>query len=294
MLVMDIIHEVYLVTNRVNKKCYIGQVKQRISGRLYGVDQRWNKHCLNAKKNKNQCVILENAIRKYGDDNFSVIVLCMCFSDEVDILEQTFIKSFNCRFPNGYNIESGGCEGKELGDITKTKISEGHRFSGVLDEYKIRIKSSMKELGITSIPQNIWYKRPDKRGMEGFIVNMKEAGRKQFSAKSLTLTEKLDKAIKYLKLSMKGGDEFEEEKSRIKNQEMTMSATRRKDTTNPIINKALADNKLEHLPMYVYFNKTYNYFIYARPSIKSYKSFKDSDPSRSLYLAIKHLNSLSR
>ena len=59
-------NEVYLITNRVNGKRYVG-----ITSR--GYQERFKEHihdALNGSK-----TILHNAIRKYGQDNFDIILL---------------------------------------------------------------------------------------------------------------------------------------------------------------------------------------------------------------------------
>ena len=65
--------EIYKITNNINNKCYIGQVLCYYSNnKKSGTKYRWKKHIYNAINNKNSCRVLENAIRKYGKDNFKI------------------------------------------------------------------------------------------------------------------------------------------------------------------------------------------------------------------------------
>jgi group I intron endonuclease len=91
---------VYLLLNKVNGKCYIGQHNG------YNISERWNEHIRNVKDNAH----LTNAILKYGAKSFSRQVLCYAScQQELDLLERFFIaiyKSTDKRF--GYNRQSGG------------------------------------------------------------------------------------------------------------------------------------------------------------------------------------------
>lgn len=93
---------IYMVVNMVNHKKYIGQSKN--------IKKRFQSHHLVDYKNENNCnynTKFYQAIRKYGIDNFEVIVLQLCKEEELDDLEIKFIKEFDT-FKNGYNSTEGG------------------------------------------------------------------------------------------------------------------------------------------------------------------------------------------
>jgi hypothetical protein len=71
------------------------------------------------------CVHLNNAIKKYGKDNFEYKILTVCGTQETaDYWENYFIERYSSRDPIiGYNIKEGGSNGK-LSPETKKKISE--------------------------------------------------------------------------------------------------------------------------------------------------------------------------
>jgi hypothetical protein len=56
--------KIYMITNIVNNKKYIGQT-------ISSIEHRWDQHTSNARRYTNKCRYLENAIRKYGEHNFT-------------------------------------------------------------------------------------------------------------------------------------------------------------------------------------------------------------------------------
>lgn len=93
---------IYLVTNLVNKKCYIGQAKN--------IYVRFNSHHIYDYNNQNNCCYntkFYQALRKYGLENFEVSILELCSEEELDEKEIMYIKQFDS-FKNGYNSTEGG------------------------------------------------------------------------------------------------------------------------------------------------------------------------------------------
>lgn len=95
-------YTVYLLTNVINGKQYVGQTCQE--WRL-----RWNQHC----SGKPYCRVLHRAIIKYGKNAFRHEVLATALSkNESDRLERGFIETLNTRSPYGYNLRDGGAWGR--------------------------------------------------------------------------------------------------------------------------------------------------------------------------------------
>jgi hypothetical protein len=67
---------------------------------------RWKSHVREAisKSGKDHCLLLNQAIRKYGSSAFDVIKLCDCKIEEMNTLETQYIKEYNSVVPNGYNM----------------------------------------------------------------------------------------------------------------------------------------------------------------------------------------------
>lgn len=92
---------IYLITNKINGKQYIGQTVQPIK-------RRWAGHVSSSYSLRDNN-LFHNAIRKYGEKAFEITVL-----EEVeDFLllnekEQYYISLYNTIYPNGYNTTIGG------------------------------------------------------------------------------------------------------------------------------------------------------------------------------------------
>jgi GIY-YIG catalytic domain len=107
---------VYLVTNLVNGKKYVGCTKGP-------VECRWEQHLKDSKSGKPMAI--HNAIRKYGAFNFSLEVLEVVEGAHDDLMaaEVRQIAARGCIAPNGYNLTPGG----EGVDFTVPLFRERHR-----------------------------------------------------------------------------------------------------------------------------------------------------------------------
>jgi group I intron endonuclease len=93
---------VYLITNTINGKRYVGQTRQTLA-------KRWIAHC-----SKNRCRYLYNAIQKYGRQSFSIESIVEVPTLELaNEFEIEYIERYKTQYPNGYNICSGGESGRE-------------------------------------------------------------------------------------------------------------------------------------------------------------------------------------
>jgi group I intron endonuclease len=102
---------IYIATNIINGKQYVGQTIRDLKERIYG------------HKNKSTCPIIHSAIKKYGFENFKWISFS-CPEEEMDWQEIFLIKELNTLAPNGYNLDSGGHKNKHHHESTKEKIRE--------------------------------------------------------------------------------------------------------------------------------------------------------------------------
>lgn len=105
---------IYKMTNLKNDKEYVGQTvthrKNHNKYRPFGYNGRFNDHiseAINNTKDK-QCTYLNNAIRKYGRDNFEVELITTCSLKDADETEKEYISKYGTLYPNGYNLTIGG------------------------------------------------------------------------------------------------------------------------------------------------------------------------------------------
>jgi group I intron endonuclease len=103
---------IYIVTNQINGKQYIGKTVGSLSRR----------------RSQHGCrgYVFYNALKKYGKSAFTWKILCECPLDEIDAKEIFFIKKYNTCITNGgrgYNIQLGG-NGAPYGDANPTKRPE--------------------------------------------------------------------------------------------------------------------------------------------------------------------------
>lgn len=126
----------YLLTNMINGKIYVGQTWSTTEIRMGDDGSRY----------KNS-IKLFNAIKKYGVDNFAYNFLAFAHSQEVaDELENQFIELYHSRDPKiGYNLKGGGSVGKHS-EETKQKISKTLTGKIVSEATKKRLSKALKGL----------------------------------------------------------------------------------------------------------------------------------------------------
>lgn len=114
---------IYRARNKLNNKVYIGQTTQGLLVRKQG-------HEYSAKRyNTKGSTYFENALRKYGFENFEWSILCECYNNqtELNICENIFISYYNSmQHSKGYNLREGGSTGK-LSSTTIQKMRESLR-----------------------------------------------------------------------------------------------------------------------------------------------------------------------
>lgn len=137
---------VYLITNRINGKHYVGITKHTI-------ESRFRDHICNSKNPKLDRN-LYRAMRKYGTDNFEVSLLEECHDDAIYEAEQKWIAIYNSNnFEHGYNMTAGGegCVDREYSPDTLQKMSDSlklQRASMTFEERKaLTIPANNAKLG---------------------------------------------------------------------------------------------------------------------------------------------------
>ena len=103
---------VYITTNHINGKRYIGQ-------RKYDKQGKWKEYLGSG-------VVLSKAIKKYGLENFSKEIIENCKTkEELNAREKFWINYFNAvNSDNFYNIAKGGDGGNTLAGYTEQQLEE--------------------------------------------------------------------------------------------------------------------------------------------------------------------------
>lgn len=128
--------KIYLITNLVDGKKYVGQTVKPIEKRL--------KEHFKAAFVENRRAIICSAIRKYGKDSFSIECLQDNISiDNLDAAEQYWIKYCDTFGKNGYNATTGGNQCR-ISDETKLKISIALMGHPVSEESRKKMSESQK------------------------------------------------------------------------------------------------------------------------------------------------------
>lgn len=134
-------YEVYLITNCINGKKYVGRTKR-------GYQFRFKEHIIQAKDSLDVTSALYNAIRKYGSENFKIELIESNISEcDIDDKEIYYIDYYNTFYTSGvgYNMTKGGggVKGYTHTQATKCKISNslmGHVFPQSRNE---KVRQSM-------------------------------------------------------------------------------------------------------------------------------------------------------
>ena len=112
---------IYLITNKVNGKRYVGQTIHE------DIETRWTQH----RKMKKTMLgrYIYNAYVKHGINNFDFKIICICFDEDCNFLEEEYIQKFNTLAPNGYNLREGGKNSRHH-EESKRLMSENRRGKG--------------------------------------------------------------------------------------------------------------------------------------------------------------------
>ena len=128
---------IYITTNMINGKKYIGQKK-------FDDRSRWKSYLGSG-------IALSRAINKYGKENFNREIIAITYSkEESDSVEKKFIKEHHAlESIDYYNLSIGGDSGSAgakyiFSDEHKRKISKGNKGKHHSDETKQKMSIAQK------------------------------------------------------------------------------------------------------------------------------------------------------
>ena len=181
---------VYLLKNKLNGKCYVGQTCD--------FDRRMAEHEYEARSGSS--FKIHQAIRKYGLENFESIILHCCQGqeqvvlDELNSLEIHYIRKFDS-FANGYNMTEGsrGSLGLRHTKEARQKMSKARSGRTLSEKHRAAVSRSNHTRTVTAdtrarMSENNAMKDPANRakvsqGVSNYIKSLtpeqlKERGRK--------------------------------------------------------------------------------------------------------------------
>lgn len=144
----DSICYVYIITNNITNKSYIG-----ISS---NPKERFKKHCY---FNGNYKSYISESIKKHGKNNFTLKIILTSYRSYCLEIESKLISLCDTLYPNGYNLAKGGLcgKGREKGfkhtDATKDKISQSNKGKKLSIETKDKISKAHLKLNKKLTPE---------------------------------------------------------------------------------------------------------------------------------------------
>lgn len=126
---------IYLLTNTVNGKRYVGQT-------ILGLERRWKEHCWSATRGTDY--LLLRAIRKYGPDVFTKEILEHTTIEEANDRETYWIAELKTK-EMGYNMTEGGggMRGWKANKEQKAKLSAAQKGKIVSAETRAKISAAL-------------------------------------------------------------------------------------------------------------------------------------------------------
>jgi group I intron endonuclease len=283
--------EIYIITNKINGKQYVGQTKSYLStGQKYGTLARFKAHCSKGDHSSR----LQEAIREIGKENFMVETLLLCDHEQADNMERRFINIYGTLQPHGYNMETGGNVRKTIHEHSKELMSQKKRFVRMKEETKEEILKIMDELKISEIPRGVRHcGRPDSKRSAFSVVVGKQ--RKVFCARDKTLKEKFIQAMTYYNLLKTGDEEGMKQFKGQLSKEMSIRRSKirgREIYDVPEVKEAMNALGITILPIGITFDKRKNKFYYRRHSMnKIFEKTFNKGILVSLKEAIEYVNS---
>ena len=161
---------IYCITNKINKKSYIGFTTQTL-------ENRWRDHCKLTRIGVGYA--LHRSMRKYGTNNFSIEKIDYFYKKEdINCKEQYWIKKLNTYIENGlgYNETLGGDGVHLLEGIVKEKIRKANTGKKHSDKTKEKLRIARSKQVITPESRK---KAIETRRKNGWDKNQEETSRKR-------------------------------------------------------------------------------------------------------------------
>lgn len=133
--------KIYLITNDVNLKVYVGQTIQTLN-------KRFNGHCCYSKSDRSINMYIKRAIHKYGRDKFHIQLIEECPVNILDEREKYWINFYNS-YNTGYNLTLGGQDSNYFNINKLENIIDIKKFEQYILEFKPLVSEVANHFGIS-------------------------------------------------------------------------------------------------------------------------------------------------
>lgn len=133
--------KIYLITNDVNSKVYVGQTIQTLN-------KRFNGHCCYSKSDRSINMYIKRAIHKYGRDKFHIQLIEECPVNILDEREKYWINFYDS-YNTGYNLTLGGQDSNYFNINKLENIIDIKKFEQYILEFKPLVSEVANHFGIS-------------------------------------------------------------------------------------------------------------------------------------------------
>jgi len=134
---------IYKIVNLINDNIYVGQTTSTIG-------HRFSQHKYCAKNNQSKCRYLNNALNKYGHENFKIVSLFR--ANNQDELNHREILAMSLLKPK-YNIREGGGSKGKMSEESKKRLSLARTGKKLSPEHIKKLSQS--KLGKSNLNKRI-------------------------------------------------------------------------------------------------------------------------------------------
>ena len=146
--------KIYIITNDINNKVYIGQTIQKLS-------KRFNGHCCYSKSDRSSNMYIKRAIHKYGKDKFHISLLEEVSIEKLNEREKYWIAYYDS-YNNGYNLTLGGQDSNYFNLNRLENTVDIKKFSEYIKEFRPLAIEVASHFGISkSSVYNLIYRLND-------------------------------------------------------------------------------------------------------------------------------------
>lgn len=132
--------KIYLITNDINDKVYVGQT-------ICSLKKRFTGHCCYSKSDRSSNMYIKRAIHKYGKDKFHIQLLEECPISLLNNREIYWISYYDS-YNKGYNLTKGG---QNNNTIINSKLEDNidiQKFKDFILEFKPLAVEVSRHFGI--------------------------------------------------------------------------------------------------------------------------------------------------